>query len=85
MEYYTKAVEILDSKIKKDKIEHLIGKHTVVYETCIKAIMEALVLKDKTPKDEFITFLMKVGDCYGMEDRKKAEICVNEIMRNDFN
>lgn len=46
MEYYTKAIEILDKQIKEGKIEHLIGKHSKIYETSLKAIMEALILTD---------------------------------------
>jgi hypothetical protein len=44
MEYYTKAIEILDKQIKKDKAEHLIGKHSPIYETSLKSIIEALTL-----------------------------------------
>ncbi len=33
-------------------------------------------------RELLITFLMKVGDCYGMEKRENAEICVDEILSN---
>jgi hypothetical protein len=33
-------------------------------------------------REQLITFLMKVGDCYGMEQRENAERCVDEIMSN---
>ena len=44
MEYYTKAIEILDKQIKEDKTEHLIGRHSAIYETSLKAIMQALII-----------------------------------------
>lgn len=83
MEYYTKAIEILDKQIKKDKLAHLIGKHSAIYETSLKAIMEALIITDVgCQREQLITFLMKVGDCYGMELRENAERCVDEILSN---
>ena len=33
-------------------------------------------------REQLITFLMKVGDCYGMEQRENAERCVDELMSN---
>ena len=33
-------------------------------------------------REQLITFLMKVGDCYGMELRENAERCVDEILSN---
>lgn len=43
MEHYTKAIELLDEQIRKNKIQHLIGKHSPVYEASLKAIMQALL------------------------------------------
>ena len=51
--------------------------------TFIQKQGQALPLVDVSQQRELlITFLMKVGDCYGMEKRENAEICVDEILSN---
>ena len=73
-----------------DKLrEEFFEKHTETKDGIPKVITHPHNLYEwfkeniQSQQREFlITFLMKVGDCYGMEKRENAEICVDEILSN---
>ena len=69
--------EYLDKYIPRTEID--IYKHVVNF---IKEDRKKqLTLSDtNNQREQLITFLMKVGDCYDMDQREKAETCVDEIL-----
>ena len=69
--------EYLDKYIPRTEID--IYKHVVNF---IKEDRKKqLTLSDtNNQREQLITFLMKVGDCYDMNQREKAERCVDEIL-----
>ena len=69
--------EYLDKYIPRTEID--IYKHVVnfIKEDRKKQLT---LYDDKNQREQLITFLMKVGDCYDMDQRDKAEICVDEIL-----
>ena len=64
-----------------DKGEIGIGYGFIKNYNRLKKQVKKLTLTDVgCQREQLITFLMKVGDCYGMEQRENAESCVDEIM-----
>ena len=58
-----------------------LNKYYELLEMYIDVLENRLTLSDsKNQREQLITFLMKVGDCYDMDQREKAEICVDEIL-----
>lgn len=77
------------SEVEQEAIKWLSETDTMQFSTMELLAMFAEHWKVKSSlvdvrqqRESLITFLMKVGDCYGMEKRENAEICVDEILSN---
>ena len=58
-----------------------LNKYYELLEMYIDVLENRLTLSDtNNQREQLITFLMKVGDCYDMDQREKAERCVDEIL-----